>query len=153
MDGSRSIRKFLRSIGMQRNSDAWLVADREKSIAIMKRHANEEAVGIWLLVGHVPCVVRKFLEHEVGSGGGDLKACGSRYCAERVVRNNASHEDFWVSYFIAGRMRAVTAKAGLSLGDRFCLAQAKPEDLTAWTADTAWTAIADVTGIKIFSIR
>ena len=54
---------------------------------------------------------------------------------------------------IAGRMRAVTAKAGLSLGDRFCLALAKREDLTAWTADTAWTAIADVTEVKIFSIR
>ena len=54
---------------------------------------------------------------------------------------------------IAGRMRAVTAKAGLSLGDKFCLALAKHEDLIAWTADTAWTVIADVTGVRIFSIR
>ena len=53
----------------------------------------------------------------------------------------------------AGRMRAVTAKTGLSLSDGFCLALAKREGLTAWTADTAWTAIADVTAVKIFSIR
>ena len=36
---------------------------------------------------------------------------------------------------MAGRLRAVTSKAGLSLGDRFCLALAVREGLSAWTAD------------------
>ena len=54
---------------------------------------------------------------------------------------------------VAGRLRAVTAKAGLSLGDRFCLALAQREGLTAWTADTAWTVIADILAVRIFSIR
>jgi len=36
---------------------------------------------------------------------------------------------------IAGRLRAVTAEAGLSLGDRFCLALARRDGLPAWTSD------------------
>jgi PIN domain nuclease of toxin-antitoxin system len=36
---------------------------------------------------------------------------------------------------IAGRLRAITADAGLSLGDRFCLALALRDGLPAWTAD------------------
>src|SRR3546814_13911233 len=36
---------------------------------------------------------------------------------------------------IAGRLRAVTAEAGLSLGDRFCLALALRDGLPALTAD------------------
>ncbi|PZR52108.1 MAG: VapC toxin family PIN domain ribonuclease, partial [Stutzerimonas stutzeri] len=35
---------------------------------------------------------------------------------------------------LAGRLRAATASAGLSLGDRFCLALARRDDLPAWTS-------------------
>ena len=37
---------------------------------------------------------------------------------------------------IAGRLRAATAEAGLSLGDRFCLALARRDGLPALTADS-----------------
>lgn len=53
----------------------------------------------------------------------------------------------------AGRLRATTADAGLSLGDRFCLALAKREKLPAWTADKAWKAVADAVGVKVTLIR
>lgn len=53
----------------------------------------------------------------------------------------------------AGRLRATTADAGLSLGDRFCLALAKREKLPAWTADKAWKTIADAVGVKVMLIR
>lgn len=53
----------------------------------------------------------------------------------------------------AGRLRASTAKAGLSLGDRFCLALAKREGLQAWTADKAWMAIAEAAGVELVVIR
>jgi len=36
---------------------------------------------------------------------------------------------------MAGRLRAVTADHGLSLGDRFCLALAQRDGLPAWTSD------------------
>jgi len=53
----------------------------------------------------------------------------------------------------AGRLRAATASAGLSLGDRFCLALARREGVPAWTADKAWASIADATGVETVIIR
>ena len=53
----------------------------------------------------------------------------------------------------AGRLRNATSSAGLSLGDRFCLALARRMDVPAYTADTAWTAIAGAVGVKVVSIR
>ncbi|MDE2563015.1 MAG: type II toxin-antitoxin system VapC family toxin [Sphingomonadales bacterium] len=54
---------------------------------------------------------------------------------------------------IAGRLRAVTASAGLSLGDRFCLALARRDGLPAMTADKQWRTIADQAGAAIQVIR
>lgn len=53
----------------------------------------------------------------------------------------------------AGRLRGLTLEAGLSLGDRFCLALAKREKLPAWTADKKWREIAEVVGVKVVAIR
>jgi ribonuclease VapC len=53
----------------------------------------------------------------------------------------------------AGRLRAMTASAGLSLGDRFCQALARREGLPAWTADKALTSIADAVGVETVIIR
>ena len=54
---------------------------------------------------------------------------------------------------IAGRLQAVTAPAGLSLGDRFCLALARRDGLPAWTADRAWRTVSDAIGAEIVVIR
>lgn len=54
---------------------------------------------------------------------------------------------------LAGRLRAVTAEAGLSLGDRFCLALARRDGLPAWTADKVWTMIAEAAEVKVVTIR
>lgn len=53
----------------------------------------------------------------------------------------------------AGHLRAVTSKAGLSLGDRFCLALAMREGLPAWTADKQWASVAEKIGINVVVIR
>jgi PIN domain nuclease of toxin-antitoxin system len=53
----------------------------------------------------------------------------------------------------AGRLRHVTSSAGLSLGDRFCLALAIREALPAWTADKQWKVIADLVDAKVVVIR
>lgn len=53
----------------------------------------------------------------------------------------------------AGLLRTLTASAGLSLGDRFCLALAHRDGLPAWTSDTAWKTIADATGVNVVGIR
>jgi PIN domain nuclease of toxin-antitoxin system len=54
---------------------------------------------------------------------------------------------------IAGRLRASTAEAGLSLGDRFCLALARRDGLPAWTSDQNWKKIADAVEVKVVAIR
>jgi ribonuclease VapC len=54
---------------------------------------------------------------------------------------------------IAGRLRSVTASAGLSLGDRFCLALAERDGLPALTADKQWRTIADAVPARIVVIR
>jgi len=54
---------------------------------------------------------------------------------------------------IAGRLRASTAEAGLSLGDRFCLALARRDGLPAWTSDQNWKKVADAVDVKVVAIR
>jgi len=53
----------------------------------------------------------------------------------------------------AGRLRAATAQAGLSLGDRCCLALAAREGLPVWTADPAWKTIAEAARVKVVVVR
>jgi ribonuclease VapC len=50
-------------------------------------------------------------------------------------------------------LRASTRQAGLSLGDRVCLALARRENVTAVTADRPWLAVATPLGISIECIR
>ena len=53
----------------------------------------------------------------------------------------------------AGMLRPLTIDAGLSLGDRCCLALAKRSGLSAFTADKQWKAISAATGAKVVLIR
>lgn len=53
----------------------------------------------------------------------------------------------------AGALRAVTSAAGLSLGDRFCLALAKRMNAPAFTADRAWKDVAAAAGVKVVVVR
>jgi ribonuclease VapC len=54
---------------------------------------------------------------------------------------------------LAGHLRGPTVSAGLSLGDRFCLALAKRKGVPAWTADTQWKRIAEAVGVEVVTIR
>lgn len=53
----------------------------------------------------------------------------------------------------AGSLRPIADRAGLSLGDRFCLALARRLNATAMTADRSWTAIAAAAGVTVELIR
>jgi len=53
----------------------------------------------------------------------------------------------------SGMLRYTTHTAGLSLGDRFCLALAKREKRPALTADRPWKALAEPLNIEIILIR
>ena len=54
---------------------------------------------------------------------------------------------------LAGHLRTLTSSAGLSLGDRFCLALAQLEKLPAWTSDQNWQTIAKAVQVEITIIR
>lgn len=53
----------------------------------------------------------------------------------------------------AGAISPMTRSAGLSLGDRFCLALARVEGVPAMTADKAWRTVADAVGVEVRLIR
>lgn len=53
----------------------------------------------------------------------------------------------------AGAMRTITDRAGLSLGDRFCLAQARRSGAAALTADRSWRVLAAPLGVEVELIR
>lgn len=54
---------------------------------------------------------------------------------------------------LAGHLRTLTSSAGLSLGDRFCLALAQLEKSPAWTSDRKWQTIAEAVQVEITIIR
>ena len=54
---------------------------------------------------------------------------------------------------LAGHLRTLTSSAGLSLGDRFCLALAQLEKRPAWTSDRKWQTIAEAVQVEITIIR
>lgn len=55
--------------------------------------------------------------------------------------------------YAAGLLLPATKTAGLSLGDRACLALARQRGVTALTADRAWQSLARPLGITIEVIR
>jgi ribonuclease VapC len=55
--------------------------------------------------------------------------------------------------FIAGLMLPATRAAGLSFGDRACLARANKLGVRALTADRAWQRIGRVVGVEVELIR
>lgn len=54
---------------------------------------------------------------------------------------------------LAGHLASLTRKAGLSLGDRSCLALAKLRNAEVLTADRLWQQVADAVGLTITLLR
>ena len=52
----------------------------------------------------------------------------------------------------AGVLRPLTRAAGLSLGDRCCLALARSRDAAVLTTETSWEALASAIGVTIRNI-
>lgn len=71
-----------------------------------------------------------------------------------VNRIGLRHRDLdeWLA-IDAGVMAPLTRSAGLSLGDRCCLALGKRLGCPVLTADRAWIGIADAVGVEVRTIR
>jgi ribonuclease VapC len=69
---------------------------------------------------------------------------------------NCNFEVYPVTYegaLAIGALRPLTKSAGLSLGDRSCLALAAQLGLLVITADKSWATVADAVGVEVRLIR
>lgn len=82
----------------------------------------------------------------LGSEQGDIEQMLSPLPIEIVDADPALATD-------SGTLRSLTHSAGLSLGDRFCLALARRANRPVLTADRAWAGLADALGIEVTLIR
>jgi ribonuclease VapC len=120
-------------------SDGAAVLDASALLALLQNEAGAERVAALLSGGAMSAVnlsevVARLSDH--GMPADDVREAldGLPLDVHAFDREAA---------FAAGELRRITRGAGLSLGDRACLALAARLGLTAVTADRAWATIAD----------
>jgi len=96
------------------------------------------------LIGAVNLVVSHYAK--LGAARSDIEALLQPLPVRIVPADTA------LSYE-AGMLRPLTLKGGLSLGDRYCLALAKRERLSALMAERRWPEIAAAAGVGVELIR
>jgi ribonuclease VapC len=88
----------------------------------------------------------------VADRGGDPAKLAAELTQRGLLDGAITVEPFTAADAIdAGRLRPLTRDAGLSLGDRACLALARRLDAPALTADTDWQGVAH--GVELRPIR
>jgi ribonuclease VapC len=88
----------------------------------------------------------------VADRGGDPAKLAAELTQSGLLDGAITVEPFTAADAIdAGRLRPLTRDAGLSLGDRACLALARRLDAPALTADTDWQGAAH--GVELRPIR
>ena len=88
----------------------------------------------------------------VADRGGDPAKLAAELTRSGLLDGAITVEPFTAADAIdAGRLRPLTRDAGLSLGDRACLALARRLDAPALTADTDWQGVAH--GVELHPIR
>lgn len=100
--------------------------------------------------------------------GAVLSVVNAAEVGDRLFRQGASRadiasrlEDLEINVLAAGLDRALSAaalfvptrRAGLSMGDRFCLSLAQEFGVAALTGDRRWLDVADAVGVKIELFR
>jgi PIN domain nuclease of toxin-antitoxin system len=88
----------------------------------------------------------------VADRGGDPAKLAAELTQSGLLDGAITVEPFTAADAIdVGRLRPLTRDAGLSLGDRACLALARRLDAPALTADTDWQGVAH--GVELRPIR
>jgi PIN domain nuclease of toxin-antitoxin system len=105
------------------------------------------------LINTKDCVISSVNMAEVGARLLDL-GLPFRELERGIAQFNVGVVDFNQEQALASAaLRAVTRSAGLSLGDRACIALAQLMQGCVVTSDRAWLDIAEATQIKVLMIR
>jgi PIN domain nuclease of toxin-antitoxin system len=124
-----------------------VVIDASALLALLKAEAGAEAVRSRVTRATISAVNYAEVISSLVDGG-----MPSAAAAEAVATTGVEVSSIdGVLGLEIGELRAQTQSAGLSLGDRACLALARARGLPALTADRAWAAL-DV-GVEIVLIR
>ena len=130
------------------NDGGW-VLDASALIAAMRGEPGESVVRerlaeAWISAVNLSEVVAKLQDHGVPD------AVIDESLAELALHVTPFDEDQAIT---GGKLRRATREAGLSLGDRACLALAKSLGATALTTDRAWRGIAVAVAVEIEVVR
>ena len=127
------------------------VMDASALLALMQGERGGDVVDE-LIVEH-ECVASSVNIVEVGTRLVD-KGLAPVHLARTLKELDVQTIDFDLEQaLLSAMMRVSTRQAGLSLGDRACLALAQLMKGTAVTADSAWVDVADAIGVKVLMIR
>jgi PIN domain nuclease of toxin-antitoxin system len=127
------------------------VLDASAILAFLQGEPGEDRVGQALQKG--PCVVSAANQADV------IAKCLDRGGAPDTIQLILNELDYAVidstaaDGMQAGWMRRETRSAGLSLGDRLCLAAAQRLKARVLTADRPWVDVAPLLGVDICCIR
>ena len=128
-------------------SDA--VLDSSAVLAVILEEPGAEHVEPWLPRAKVSAV-------NVGEVTAKLRDLGMPEATVETVLGGLqidvrSHD--WDAALASGYLRPATRSAGLSLGDRACLALAAALGVPAVTADRGWVGVAEAIGVQVTPIR
>ncbi len=126
-----------------------IVLDSSAVLALMQRERGAELVaaslpGAMLGVVNLAEVMTKLCERGV-----PLEV--ARYAVSSLGVKIAEFTEEQAD--LIGKLRPLTRSAGLSLGDRACLALAKTSGAKILTTETVWPQIAEIVGVEIQVIR
>ena len=127
------------------------VMDASALLALMQGERGGDVVND-LIVEH-ECVSSSVNIVEVGTRLVD-KGLAPIHLARTLKELDVQTIDFDLEQaLLSASLRVTTRLAGLSLGDRACLALAQLMKGTAVTADSAWSDIAEAVGVEVLMIR
>jgi PIN domain nuclease of toxin-antitoxin system len=127
------------------------VMDASALLALMQGERGGDVVNA-LIVEH-ECVASSVNIVEVGTRLVD-KGLAPAHLARTLKELDVQTIDFDLEQaLLSASLRMTTRQAGLSLGDRACLALAQLMKGTAVTSDSAWQDVADAAGMKVLMIR
>ena len=127
------------------------VMDASALLALMQGERGGDVVND-LIVEH-ECVASSVNIVEVGTRLVD-KGLAPIHLARTLKELDVQTIDFDLEQaLLSASLRVTTRLAGLSLGDRACLALAQLMKGTAVTADSAWSDIAEAVGVQVLMIR